>query len=341
MANRSIGNIQQLAEGKYLLRFSAGFDDFGKRIQVSKTVRCANEKEAERLLMEFYKEREKCRDDRITAKPQTLAQLNDEWMKNHVEKQLRPRTIEYYRNLWEWYLKDKGRLKLRAISPKHIFHMLDSIAGERIKTERTKQAVYKMLRAMFSKAVMWGYMDENPCDRVETPKYKPQEKQVYDRETLSAMFEALQEEETKYQAIVYFAVLCGLRKQEIVGLKWEDIDFKYNSFSIRRAATRIQGQGTTASDTKTQASKRTIALPATLSSLLKLYQKEQTESRLRIGNKWRGEGWVFTQWDGAMMDIDTPSKWWSKFVARNHLPKITFHCLRHTAATYLIIAAWT
>lgn len=65
MANRSIGNIQQLAEGKYLLRFSAGFDDFGKRIQVSKTVRCANEKEVERLLMEFYKEREKCRDDRI------------------------------------------------------------------------------------------------------------------------------------------------------------------------------------------------------------------------------------------------------------------------------------
>ena len=101
MANRSIGNIQQLAEGKYLLRFSAGFDDFGKRIQVSKTVHCANEKEAERLLMEFYKEREKCRDDRITAKPQTLAQLYDEWMKNHVEKKLRPRTRAFYRNLWE------------------------------------------------------------------------------------------------------------------------------------------------------------------------------------------------------------------------------------------------
>lgn len=91
------------------------------------------------------------------------------------------------------YLKDKGWLKLCTISPKHIFHVLDSITGERIKTERTKQTVYKMLSAMFSKAVMWGYMDKNPCSRVEPPKYKPQEKQVYDRETLSAMFEALQE----------------------------------------------------------------------------------------------------------------------------------------------------
>lgn len=106
MGNRSIGNIQKLAEGKYLLRFSAGFDDFGKRIQISKTVHCQNEKEAERLLMEFYKEREKCRDDRITSKPQTLAQLYNEWIKNHVSK-LTPNTQEFYRVLWEGHLKDK------------------------------------------------------------------------------------------------------------------------------------------------------------------------------------------------------------------------------------------
>ena len=336
MANRSIGNIQQLAEGKYLLRFSAGFDDFGKRIQVSKTVRCTNEKEAERLLMEFYKEREKCRDDRITAKPQTLAQLYDEWMRNHVEKQLKPRTKEYYANLWKWYLQDKGEIKLKSITPRHIYKMLEDVKGKRMTTECARQGVYKTLRAILSKGVLWGYLPSNPCDRVTPPKYRPKEKEVYNQETLFRMFELLAHEELKYQAIVYFAVLCGLRKQEIVGLKWEDIDFTANCFCVQRAATRIVGMGTIASETKNQSSVRKIALPSVLSVTLRKYYKEQTENRLKAGNKWRDEGWVFTQWDGAIMDIDTPSQWWAKFIARNDLPHTTFHCLRHTAATYLI-----
>lgn len=336
MTNRSIGNIQQLAEGKYLLRFSAGFDDFGKRIQVSKTVRCANEKEAERLLMEFYKEREKCRDDRITAKPQTLAQLYDEWMRNHVEKQLKPRTKEYYANLWKWYLQDKGGIKLKSITPKHIYKMLEDVNGKRMTTECARQGVYKTLRAILSKGVLWGYLSSNPCDRVTPPKYRPKEKEVYDHETLSRMFGLLAHEELKYQAVVYFAVLCGLRKQEIVGLKWEDIDFTANCFCVQRAATRIVGMGTIAAETKKQSSIRKIALPSVLSVTLRKYYKEQTENRLKAGGKWRDEGWIFTQWDGAIMDIDTPSQWWAKFIARNGLPHTTFHCLRHTAATYLI-----
>lgn len=330
MANRSIGNIQQLAEGKYLLRFSAGFDDFGKRIQVSKTVRCANEKEAERLLMEFYKEREKCRDDRITAKPKTLAQLYDEWMKNHVSK-LTPNTQTFYSGLWSGHLSDKGQLKLKNIMPKHIYKILDEIPQA-----RTKNGVFKMLKAMFNKAVMWGYMDENPCDRVETPKYKAAEKQSLSRDDISHIMAIIGKEYSKYQAMFYFAALCGLRRQEIVGLKWDDIDFDNQCFTVRRATSLVKGAGTVAKETKTEKSRRKLYLHELLKNALLTWRNEQNALKNKMGDKWHDDNWIFTQYDGRIMNLHTPTNWWKEFVAANDITPITFHGLRHTAATYMI-----
>ena len=330
MSNRSIGNIQKLGEGKYLLRFSAGFDDFGKRIQVSKTVYCSNEKEAERLLMEFYKEREKCRENRVSNNPTTLQQLYDEWTRNHVDT-LAPNTQSFYAGLWRKHLKDKSKIKIKSIKPNVIYKILDDIPQA-----RTKNGVYKMLKAMFNKAIKWGYMEDNPCNRIDTPKYKPEEKKTLSEADITRIIGIIGNEEVKYQAIFYFAVLCGLRRQEIIGLKWSDIDFGNNVFRVRRATTLQKGIGTIEKDTKTNKSKRNLFLHDILKIVLLQWQNEQAAHKAKVGDKWIENDWIFTQWNGELMDLHTPTNWWSDFVKANNITPTTFHGLRHTAATFMI-----
>ena len=179
-------------------------------------------------------------------------------------------------------------------------------------------------------------MTVNPCDRIDTPQYHAPEKQALTPEQISHVMQLIGEEETKYQAIFYFAAMCGMRRQEILGLKWDDIDFSQDCFYIRRAAVEVRGQGTTTKEPKTKKSARKLFLPAQLKTVLLSYMNEQERDRQILGDKWHDENWVFTQWDGKIMHLHTPTSWWSEFSARLDISGVTFHGLRHTAASYMI-----
>ena len=327
---RQIGHVKKLDKGKYLLRLSLGFDDFGKRIQPSKVVECANDREAEKLLWDFYNERESLLMHHTCFVPQTLGQLYSYWTKHHV-KTLSERSIEWYGQLWNWYIKPAEKVRLEILSPAHIQAVIDGVNGD-----RSKNAVYKALNAMLNKAVKWGFISVNPCNRIDTPKYKAPEKKTLTEQELHLIAEKIKDEELKYQAIFYFAVLCGMRRQEIVALKWSDIDFKNNRFKICRAAAHIIGKGTIPGKTKTEKSVRTLFLPGLLKLLLLSLRQEQRELIFMCGDKWKGENWIFTQSMGELMHIQTPSHWWSEFAKANDIHDVTFHCLRHTAATFMI-----
>lgn len=328
---RSVGHIKKLDGDKYLLRLSCGFDEFGKRIQPSKVVHCTSDTEAEKALIDFYTQREKLMTERQTGAPKTLIQLYSEWMKNHVQRNCTEKTRLFYSDLWKGYICDKGRAKLSALTPKSIYAIIDPI-----DKARTKNAVFKMLKSMFAKAVKWGYMTSNPCDKVETPQYKAKEKQALSERDISLVMEHVGAEELKYQAIFYFAALCGLRRQEILGLTWNDIDFKKSLFSIHRAATEVRGAGTTTKAPKTEKSARTLFLPVPLKEILIKCKKEQTQQKQIMGDKWQAGEWIFTQKDGKIMSLQTPSHWWKEFADKIGINDVTFHGLRHTAASYMI-----
>lgn len=328
---RAVGHIKKLDETKYLLRLSCGFDEFGKRIQPSKVVHCTSDTEAEKALIDFYTQRERLSQERRTGAPQTLVQLYNEWYTNHIERNCAEKTRSFYAELWRRHIADKGRVKLTAITPKSIYSILD-----RIDRPRTKNAVYKMLNAMFNKAVNWGYMSNNPCGRVETPQYKSSEKQPLSTDDIALIMQNLGTEEIKYQAIFYFAALCGLRRQEILGLQWPDIDLENNCFYIHRAAVEIKGSGTITKAPKTEKSVRTLFLPEPLKQSLLLHMDEQEAQKRVLGDKWQDGNWVFTQWNGALMSLQTPSHWWKEFADKIGVTGVTFHGLRHTAASYMI-----
>lgn len=238
--------------------------------------------------------------------------------------------------LW-CYIENKGRIHLKKLNPKTIYKILDGIqVSEKASGERIRNAVFKMLKSILNKGYKWGYIDDNPCNRLDTPKYKAKEKETLHPDNLNKIIVLLGNEELKHQACFYFGFLCGLRRQEIIGLTWDNIDFENKSFRITQGAIRVKGEKTKTKGTKTAKSIRTLHLPDILYNILKKMKSEQKERRLRLGDRWKGQDWIFTQWDGSIMAVDTPSKWWYKFRDKNNLGNVTFHGLRHTAATFML-----
>lgn len=331
---RSIGHVKKIGEGKYLLRLSLGFDDFGKRIQPSKVVECQNDREADKLLIEFYNEREHLKRQHNSFVPQTVGELYNEWYKHHVQKNLSETTADWYRGLWERHLSVAKNMRLDVVAPSHVRTVIDTADGN-----RTRHAIYKMFSAMFNKAVKWGYMETNPCVRLDAPQYSAPEKKFLQENEIRIACDNIGQEDLKYQAIFYFALLCSMRRQIIVPLKWSDIDFARNEFTIRRAAKLVSGKGTVVGEPKTKKSKQTLFLPEILKHTLLKLRNQQSRMRKLYGDKWIDEDWVFTQNDGSLMHLQTPSHWWREFSDKHGITNITdisFHGLRHTAATHMI-----
>lgn len=146
----------------------------------------------------------------------------------------------------------------------------------------------------------------------------------------------LQSEPLKYRAMITLLLYSGMRRGELCGLEWSDINFPECLVDINKSSLYITGKGTIEDTTKTFSSKRVIKLPAPVMDLLAEYKKEQTLERFKLGDKWENSDKLFTQWNGAPIYPGTVTSWFSDFVKRNNLPAVSVHSLRHTNATLLI-----
>ena len=137
---------------------------------------------------------------------------------------------------------------------------------------------------------------------------------------------------------MYLAIDTGLRKGELAGLTWEDIDFEMSTISINKQRHYVMGYGVFESSPKTEAGIRTVTVSQTVLNLLKRYKNQQRENRLKFGTAWKNEPYVFLHDDGSAIYPNRPYVWFTNFLQRHNLPKITFHQLRHTNASLLISA---
>ena len=172
--------------------------------------------------------------------------------------------------------------------------------------------------------------------RLGIPYRYYQKMQEKDPSLLDDNVNALVGEPMKYRTIVMLGIDSGLRLGELMGLKWQDIDFEKATLSVTKANQALVGKGVFTKRPKNESSIRDVALSSSTLALLKIYQKEQMRTRLLLKEKWIDEGWVFTQWDGKPMYPDTPSHWFREFLTRHGLPHMRFHALRHLSATVLI-----
>ncbi|MEU1401915.1 site-specific integrase [Streptomyces sp. NPDC005728] len=140
----------------------------------------------------------------------------------------------------------------------------------------------------------------------------------------------------RLQPLFELALHTGLRKGELLGLRWEDLDLAGGTASIRRTLQRTNSGGLTAFPTKTQSSERRIALPTPCLRSLKQHRDRQLQEREAEGTGWKGSGYVFTRPDGAPIEGSTLTRHFNTLLHQARLRRIRFHDLRHSTATLLL-----
>ncbi|WP_333743140.1 site-specific integrase [Streptomyces ardesiacus] len=140
----------------------------------------------------------------------------------------------------------------------------------------------------------------------------------------------------RLHALFELALHTGLRKGELLGLRWEDLDLAGGTASIRRTLQRITSSGLTALPTKTKRSERRIALPTPCLRSLEQHRDRQRKEREAAGAAWEDSSYVFTRPDGAPIEGSTLTRHFNILLRQAGLRRIRFHDLRHSTATLLL-----
>lgn len=312
----------------------------------------------------------------------SLKAFSDRWLEEYAEQSLQPGTVQKYREeLEDKILPALGHMKLSELRPHSVNAFFVSLTKDGVRKDgkpggyskgsimKTKNVLSSILRT----ATEWEIIDRNPCDKVRLQGEDTAEHIKFFTPEQTALFLQYIEQPYKVrigghtriddtgkpykvgdyevtknipeQVRVLFnlAIYTGLRKGELLALKWTDIDFKNDVLRVSRAVTIVDGKQVCKAP-KTKTSVRTVSLPHSLTLRLRTLQKTELELRLQMGRDWKGEDWVFIQDNGKMMSYSTPYESLQDTIRRynegrkpeEQLPAIPFHGLRHTSATLLI-----
>jgi integrase len=274
----------------------------------------------------------------LTVGPQyTVAQYLDYWLSVYKQK-IRPRSYERYEQIIRLHLVPTiGKLKLDKLSPQHVQLLYTKKLEEELSTN-TVLVIHGMLHKALKSAMRWGILAQNVCDRVDIPRKTPYEIHPLTVEQAQRFLAALHEHPN--EALFILAITTGMRRGEIAGLKWHDIDIEYATLHVQRALTRVpttMGGGYQEAEPKTEKSRRTVALPDIAVDALRQHHERQVEIKQKAGEFWQEHDYVFCTPMGTHIhpghDILEEFK---KLFKGAGLPDIRFHDLRHSAATMLL-----
>ncbi|MEE9136229.1 MAG: site-specific integrase, partial [Gammaproteobacteria bacterium] len=192
---------------------------------------------------------------------------------------------------------------------------------------------HRVLSQALQRAVKWRLLTQNPASAAEPPKPVKKEFRVLDGNETAALLEAAKG--LRLYAPVMLAVTTGLRRGEVVGLKWSDIDLKEPALRVRRAIGQVNGK-ISVKPPKTEKSRRTVVLLNQTVRDLKRHLLQQKKARLQLGPTYNKDDWVFPTQLGEVWKPDSLTSAFRKFVARTGSGPLRFQDLRHTHATLLL-----
>lgn len=346
------GSIEKRGKNSYRLTVSEGFDLDGKPMIHRKTVH-GTKKDAEVELAKFVTEVQNGLV--IDGKSLKFSEFTEIWKRDYGSKELAPSTYKRYCRMLETRLLPYfGHFYINKIKPTDIIKFYDLLEkdtqlvrkkgnnGSKTKKPLSGKTIlehHRLLRAMLHKAVYWQLIVANPAERVQPPKARKPKRRSYDDEQTKILLENLEllsSEDTKYKVAIILTVFTGVRLGELMGLEWQDIDFKNGIISINRSSQYLSDMGVFTKVPKTESSIREIAIPEFIISLLEEYKLWYEEQKSIYSELWTDSDRLFVQADGKPMHPSTISKWFVKYVGQIGLPVINFHGLRHTNASLLV-----
>ena len=292
------------------------------------------EKEANAALRKALNELEK--GTLVTGKQQPLKAYLDQWLEQGHRYTVKVSTYYAYRTWLDRHIIPAlGHVQLQRLTPEHIQAFYSSKLNEGL-SEKTVRSFHMVLHMALDDAVKRGLIAKNVSDLVDRPKPRLYEITVLTPEQAKQLIKAASE--YKLEAIITLALATGMRRGELLALRWQDIDFNTKSLHIRRTRNRIGKHGVVESEPKTAKSKRKITLPAFVVDVLLRQREHIKELRTKEdAAKWKETDAVFTNKYGDYMEAASLLFYFKELLKRAGLPHMRFHDLRHSAATILLV----
>jgi len=300
----------------------------GKRRQVRHTVR-GLKSEAQALQVRLLSERD---GTDSSARKMTVSAWLERWLKVYGEPRLAPRTIAAYDNCIRLHLVPAiGMKKLTKLRPMDIEECYAQVIA-RGRSVRTALHVHRVLRQALQYAVRIQVLNRNPADSVEAPRPARYPAPTITVQMAMEILEAA--EKTRYGAMVYLAIMTGLRLGELQGLRWQDLDLAAGTLQVRQIFQSYKGKSFR--QPKTHRSTRGLTLTPATVDRLKRHRQAQLETRLLVGGSYTDRDLVFATDTGGPIDGHQIRDAWARILKLAGLTGIRFHDLRHAHASLML-----
>jgi integrase len=267
--------------------------------------------------------------------------LVDSWLPA-VAVRLRGNTLAMYRQNIEAHVVPRlGHTPLQRLTAPSLNAFYAELLASGRKdgkgglSERTVRIQHVILRRALSDAVRWGLLSRNPAEYADPPRGRSAEAAVWSPPQVREFLD--HQAEDRLAGLWRLAAATGMRRSELVGLRWEDLDLPGATVTVRQVVVDAAGDLLVA-EPKTAASRRTLALDAGTVAVLKRHRSVQSAERLAAGPFWRDTGRVFTMEDGRALLPAYITRVFAKRAAAAGLPLVSFHALRHSYLTMLLRA---
>ncbi len=306
--------------GKYMVYFDHGMIN-GKRHRPSKTF--DTKSEAEKALTEFNYNKQ--RNLLVDSNKMTLVEFIEYWMENYVKHKCEDTTKYGYSNIINKHIVPYFKeIELQELQPIHIQHYYKFLMDEKGLSPNTVIKHHACLRKCLDFGLKQQFVHRNVADAVELPKRKKFEGKSYTAMQMKELLDKVRN--TNLEVAVCLAGYLGLRREEVIGLKWENADLENRIISIAEVRTSA-GKKVIVKRPKTEESKRRLYIPDELLDILIRHKKKQ--------NEYVDLGYVYTKQNGELYRVNTVTEQFKKFLENIDLPPIRFHDLRHSVASIL------
>ncbi len=254
-----------------------------------------------------------------------------------------PRTYYRYKQIVEnAIIPNLGMVIIEKLKPLHIQEyynkMLQSGRADGKPGGLSPTTVlqhHRIIHRALEMAVKWQVVARNVADAVDPPKRAKPELTPLTEDQVATMLRAAVM--TPFHGQIVLAVLAGLRRSEIYGLRWQDVNFNAGTITINQSAHYVKDEGIFYKEPKTKKSKRTIDISDYVLATLRKLQNERKLNKMFLGEDYNNDNeLIFTQSNGLPQFVDSISSWFPRWMVKQGFPRIRFHDLRHTHASLLL-----
>ena len=229
---------------------------------------------------------------------------------------------------------------MTGLKPEHIQrYTSEKLSSGRVNgkgglSPRTVRHHYVTLHTALGYAVKLGLLNYNVADRVSPPRFQRHQWQSLSEFGVSSVLEAARD--SHYYPVFYLALYAGLRRSEILALRWCDIDLLLCRLHVTRSLHQLPGGESTIRATKSERSRRVVSLPPSAAQVLQEHKEEQARQIAETGRELREDDLVFSDPKGRPLRPDTVTHAWVKLVRRIGLNGVRLHDARHTQASLML-----